>query len=378
MIISVAIGFYSVYHKVASGKDSSHSHDHTSDHEVTEYSREDLQQFRGYLRNLLMHAGVGTALGGVCTIVGEPQNLIIGQQAGWDFVEFAIRMSPVTFPVLICGLITCVLLEKLKWFGYGVQLPTSVHTILNDFDIEESKKRTKLDNVKLIMQGVIAVWLVIGLALHLAPVGLIGLSVIILATSFTGITEEHQIGHAFEEALPFTALLAVFFAVVAVIVDQQLFTPVITWVLTFEGNMQLVMFYLANGLLSMVSDNVFVGTVYITEIQKALTAGTITRDQFDLLAVAINTGTNLPSVATPNGQAAFLFLLTSALAPLVRLSYGRMVIMALPYTVVLTIVGLITIQSGLLERKTADFYEAGIINHHTATDGKPALSLIHI
>ncbi|VTM57135.1 sodium/proton antiporter [Klebsiella pneumoniae] len=48
-----------------------------------------------------------------------------------------------------------------------------------------------------------------------------------------------------------------------------------------------------------------------------------------MLAVAINTGTNLPSVATPNGQAAFLFLLTSALAPLIRLSYGRMVWMAL-------------------------------------------------
>ncbi|CAI1740826.1 Sodium/proton antiporter nhaB [Serratia entomophila] len=63
-----------------------------------------------------------------------------------------------------------------------------------------------------------------------------------------------------------------------------------------------------------------------------------------MLAVAINTGTNLPSVATPNGQAAFLFLLTSALAPLVRLSYGRMVWMALPYTLVLTLVGLLCVQ----------------------------------
>lgn len=365
VIISVAVGFYSVYHKVASGKDANKDHDHTSDNELRDFSREDLQQFRGYLRNLLMHAGVGTALGGVCTIVGEPQNLIIGQQAGWEFVEFAIRMSPVTIPVFFAGMLTCVLLEKFKIAGYGVQLPENVHKVLNDFDIEESKKRNKRDNVKLIMQGVIAVWLVIGLALHLAPVGMIGLSVIILATTFTGVTEEHQIGHAFEEALPFTALLAVFFAVVAVIIDQQLFTPVITWVLTYEGNMQLVMFYLANGLLSMVSDNVFVGTVYITEIQQALSDGVITRDQFDLLAVAINTGTNLPSVATPNGQAAFLFLLTSAIAPLVRLSYGRMVIMALPYTIVLTIVGLIAISSGFLKTKTQDYYDAGIINHHT-------------
>ena len=66
----------------------------------------------------------------------------------------------------------------------------------------------------------------------------------------------------------------------------------------------------------------------------------LTREQFDVLAVAINTGTNIPSVATPNGQAAFLFLLTSALAPLIRLSYGRMVIMALPYTVTMSITGL--------------------------------------
>ncbi len=44
----------------------------------------------------------------------------------------------------------------------------------------------------------------------------------------------------------------------------------------------------------------------------------MSREHFDTLAVAINTGTNLPSVATPNGQAAFLFLLTSSIAPLVR------------------------------------------------------------
>ncbi|MGD9841830.1 MAG: sodium/proton antiporter, partial [Steroidobacteraceae bacterium] len=54
-----------------------------------------------------------------------------------------------------------------------------------------------------------------------------------------------------------------------------------------------------------------------------------------------NAGTNIPSVATPNGQAAFLFLLTSTLAPLIRLSYGRMLWMALPYTIVLTLTGLL-------------------------------------
>ncbi|MFC1520725.1 SLC13 family permease, partial [Pseudomonadota bacterium] len=323
---------------------------------------------RGFLRNLLMHSGVGTALGGVCTMVGEPQNLIIAAQAHWQFGEFFIRMSPVTMPVLIAGVATCFIVEKFKWFGYGAQLPDAVHKILSDYAAYEDANRTTADKMKLVVQALVGIWLVVGLAFHLASVGLIGLSVIILTTAFNGVTDEHAIGKAFEEALPFTALLAVFFAVVGVIIDQHLFAPVIQWALSFEGNAQLVVFYIANGLLSMVSDNVFVGTVYINEVKAALISGQITRDQFDLLAVAINTGTNLPSVATPNGQAAFLFLLTSALAPLVRLSYGRMVWMALPYTIVLSIVGVVTIESGFLTDMTQYFYDSHIIIHHTAKD----------
>ncbi|MCL1123379.1 sodium/proton antiporter NhaB [Shewanella surugensis] len=361
VIITVTVGFYSIYHKVASGKSFTDSHDHTHDAHEHLYE-EELESFRGFLRNLLMHAGVGTALGGVATMVGEPQNLIIAAQANWGFGEFFLRMAPVTMPVLVAGIATCFLVEKFKIFGYGQQLPDAVHKILSEFAAYEDAHRTPHDKMKLIIQVLVGIWLIAGLALHLASVGLIGLSVIILATAFNGITNEHSLGKAFEEALPFTALLAVFFAIVAVIIDQQLFAPVIQWALSFEGNTQLVIFYIANGLLSMVSDNVFVGTVYINEVKTALLDGRINREQFDLLAVAINTGTNLPSVATPNGQAAFLFLLTSAIAPLVRLSYGRMVWMALPYTIVLSIVGILMIQLGVLEHFTQLLYDKQLIS----------------
>ena len=63
--------------------------------------------------------------------------------------------------------------------------------------------------------------------------------------------------------------------------------------------------------------------------------------QGDKLAVATNMGTNIPSVPTPNGQAAFLFLLPSTLAPLIRLSYVQMLKLALPYTIVMTTVALL-------------------------------------
>jgi NhaB family Na+:H+ antiporter len=344
VIITVAAGFYGVYHKVASGKHFHHAdHDTGVDDHVHELHREDLVRFRAFLRSLVMHGVVGTALGGVMTLVGEPQNLLIATTAGWEFVEFFVRMAPVSLPVFVAGLLTCVALEQTQWFGYGARLPVPVREVLEAFDKAETDKRTQRDRAVLIMQGAVAVFLVVALALHLAAVGLVGLAVIVLATAFTGVTEEHRLGHAFNEALPFTALLVVFFAIVAVIHEQHLFQPVVDWVLALPPDVQPATFFMANGILSAISDNVFVATVYISEIDAALEAGIITREQFNLLAIAINTGTNIPSVATPNGQAAFLFLLTSALAPLIRLSYLRMVVMALPYTIVMTAVGLMAV-----------------------------------
>ena len=360
VIISVGIGFYGVYHKVASGNNFDDSTDITNDERIISH-QDTLEQFRAFLRSLMMHAGVGTALGGVMTMVGEPQNLIIAEQAGWGFKEFFFRVLPVSLPVLVCGIITCFIIEKFHLFGYGAKLPRKVWGVLAKFDRTQEQKMTKQERIKLIIQALVGIWLVIGLAFHLAAVGLIGLSVIIFATSLCGVTTEHALGRAFQESLPFTALLVVFFSVVAVIIDQNLFAPIIQFVLAASESAQLMLFYVFNGLLSAISDNVFVGTVYINEAKNALQAGSITREQFDLLAVAINTGTNLPSVATPNGQAAFLFLLTSSLAPLIRLSYGRMVYMALPYTIVLALVGLLSVEF-FLPSFTQWLLQIGIIN----------------
>jgi Na+:H+ antiporter, NhaB family len=345
VLITIGAGFYQVFHRYASGKHYDAEYDVGHDEGVEELHRSDLDAFRAFLRGLMMHAAIGTALGGVMTQVGEPQNLLIAKHADWSFVEFFVRMAPVSVPVLLVGLATCGVLEKLGWFGYGTSLPTSVRQVLAQYDREQTAKRTPREVAVLIVQALAAVILIVALGFHLAEVGIIGLMVMVVATALSGVTEEQRIGKAFEAALPFTALLVVFFAIVAVIHDQHLFEPVVSAVLQMEGRAQTTMFFLANAALSAISDNVFVATIYITEVKAALLEGTITREQFESLAIAINTGTNIPSVATPNGQAAFLFLLTSALAPLIRLSYGRMVWMALPYTVTMTLTGLWAIAS---------------------------------
>ena len=348
VLIGVTIGFYRIYHVVASGGSfSDDSHDYYNNSSIKPLQLDELEDFKAFLRDLVMHGAVGTALGGVCTIVGEPQNLLIATIAGWEFVEFFLRMAPITMPVFVAGILTCFIIEKFSIAGFGNQLPPNIKEIFNDYSVYREENITAKDRAELLVESLVAVFLVIALGLHLAAVGLIGLSVIILLTAFKGITEEHHLGEAFHEALPFTALLAVFFAIVSVIHDQHLFSPVIDYVLSQDPSTQPSLFFVANGFLSAISDNVFVATIYINEVKSAFDSGVISETQFNNLAIAINTGTNIPSVATPNGQAAFLFLLTSSLAPLINLSYLRMVYMALPYTIVLSIVGYIAINAFL-------------------------------
>lgn len=337
VLITVFVALYGVYEKVHSTINA--DYDHNDEKDRQQMGGDTLEEFRAFLRSLVMHGAVGTALGGVCTQVGEPQNLLISEKMGWNFIQFAVEMAHVTVPAVIAGLLTVILLEVTKKFGFGGKLDSGVRQILENYLNEENEKRSKRETYALIVQGISGLLLIAALALHIMQPGLIGLFLLVLTTALTGINEEHRIGHAFEESLPFVSLLCIFFVIVGMIHDLHLFKPVIDWVLTLPLDAQPKAFFLANGILSAISDNVFVATVYINEVKAQFDAGNITREHFDTLAVSINTGTNLPSVATPNGQAAFLFLLTSALAPAIRLGYMQMVWMALPYTVVLTVVG---------------------------------------
>jgi NhaB family Na+:H+ antiporter len=335
VVITVCFGFWQAYHA------------YRSQGEPTDEA--ELAQFRAFLRSLVMHAAVGTAVGGVMTVVGEPQNLLIAESlkrtlastpdlAGhWDFIGFAVRMAPITLPVFGIALGTTMIVERFRLFGYGATLPARVRAVLSQRARQAAAERTPADRLRLWMQGLCAALLVAALAFHVAEVGIIGLFLIVLSGTLTGVADEHRIGERFTESLPFTALLMVFFAIVAVIADQQLFRPVIDRVLALPPGSQVMGFYVANAVLSAISDNVFVATVFVNEVVAAQAAGRLDATQLDRVAVAINIGTNLPSVATPNGQAAFLFLLTSSIAAPIRLGYMKMLVMAFPYAVALTI-----------------------------------------
>ena len=133
VVISVAVAFFAVYHRVASGQRASEDYDPATDRQVPELHRAHLEEFRAFLRSLLMHAAVGTALGGVCTLVGEPQNLLIGHKAGWHFVEFFRQVAPVSMPVLAAGLLTCVLLVMVLGFWLGDALEERLGLVLPSY-----------------------------------------------------------------------------------------------------------------------------------------------------------------------------------------------------------------------------------------------------
>ena len=139
VLISISAGFYGVYHKIHS---SLEDYNENKILDKDELNGETLVQFRSFLRSLIMHGALGTALGGGCTIVGEPQNLLIGERMGWDFAAFFFRMAPITIPVFFCGLVTTAMLELTGWFDFGAKMPPVARKIINEYiDSEDAKRK---------------------------------------------------------------------------------------------------------------------------------------------------------------------------------------------------------------------------------------------
>ena len=327
IIIAACFNFIAIYRRVA------------LELEETEEGRAELDEFFGFWRNIVMHGAVGTILGGMLTIVGEPQNMMIATKVGWDFMDFLRHCFVVSVPVITAGFILCWLLETVKFPGFGYQLPERAYkAIVKNYEA----KFTELSQQSVytyMLQGIITILLFLALVFYVAEAGLIGIALIVVISAFTGRTHEHDFVEAFNNAMPFVLLITVFFAILAVVHDQHLVTPVVQMVFSFGGTAQLLALYFANGALSIVSDNVFIASVFITEVEQAYAQGAFSSEWFAKLAVVVNMGTNVPAVGTPNGHAALLLLLTSALSPIIKLAYFEMVKLALPYTIVMTVTG---------------------------------------
>lgn len=264
--IAVGFNFYAIYHRV-----EGHGR-----HE------EELEEFRGFLRNLIMHGTVGTIIGGAMTMVGEPQNIMIGTKMGWSFMEFIYHCSVVSGPAALAGFAVCFSLEYFKLPGFHYQMPERARElIIKDYD-KKMHEMTAQNVYVYAIQIVSLALLIFALAFHVAEVGLIGIGLIVVVTAFTGLTKEHDLGVAFTNAMPFVLLIVVFFAILGVVHDQRLVEPLARWVFTFEGKSRLIALYFTNGTLSFVSDNVFIATLFINEVENAYAGGIIAQMAGDI------------------------------------------------------------------------------------------------
>ncbi|MDX2225373.1 MAG: hypothetical protein SFV21_21640 [Rhodospirillaceae bacterium] len=338
VLVTVFTGFYEVYYRTLASLGGQGEINLKDESRIPADRAAEMEAFRAFMRSMLMHSAVGAICGGVTTLVGQPENVIVGVAVGWDFATFFDRVAVLSLPAVAAGAVTCLFVERFRLFGYGAPMLPGIYAALEEHAGQLRKEMTVRHEATLIAQAAVCVCLILALAFHVAEVGLIGLAVIVFASAASGVTEEHRIGKAFEAGLPFTALLVVFFVIAGMIHNQHLFEPIIAWVLGLDGLTQLLWLYFTNGALSAISDNVFVATVYIDQIMNAFEQGLITRAELDDLAATVVIGTGIPAMATPNGQAAFLFLLTSSVAALVRLSYVRMMYMTLPYVVVCSVI----------------------------------------
>ncbi len=120
-----------VYHKSASGNNLIDAVDISDDEKLLNNSFEILEKFRAFLRSLMMHAGVGTALGGVMT-VGEPQNCI------WEQAKMELcRFSPYGTRDYSCVYLRITHLflgRKIRYLDTGEKLPDEVWKVLSDLD----------------------------------------------------------------------------------------------------------------------------------------------------------------------------------------------------------------------------------------------------
>jgi NhaB family Na+:H+ antiporter len=124
VLIAVCFNFFAIYHRAAGAYAD----------DPKNQANNEFDEFRGFLRNLIMHSAVGTALGGTLTLVGEPQNLMIGTKMGWSFVEFIEHCGIIAVPVAIGGFILCPLLEIFHFPGFGYQLSEKIRLlIVNDY-----------------------------------------------------------------------------------------------------------------------------------------------------------------------------------------------------------------------------------------------------
>jgi NhaB family Na+:H+ antiporter len=206
---------------------------------------------------LLYISFIGSLIGGTATPIGEPQCYRIAQILG--ITDFGLFFNMVYLIVIGCGLamlFEMMILIKFKVgeFKYEWPDPEKISGILREQSLVMPNREKTSNYIQL---GAFLIF-VVALLLFAAKIEIyiLGLAAFAGMMMLQGKNREHYISHSTGEVINLILVLLALYGIAAALAQQGVILWVVLQILAMPFFMQLLLIFLAAGMISSFSDNV--------------------------------------------------------------------------------------------------------------------------
>ena len=309
------------------------------------FSKEELSSIAGVIRMLIYSGFIGSLIGATASPIGAPQSYRIAEILGiTDFSLFFLTTFTIFTGCGIAMLIELFVLTKFRIGEYSFRWPDSekVSLVLKENSLNLPNREKVSSYIQLCAFFVFVIALLL-FAAHI-NIFLIGMVAFGGMMMLQGKNREHYISHSTGEVINLILVLLALYGIASALAQQGIILWVVLQILALPFFMQLLFIFLAAGMISSFSDNVFVATIMVTALLVALGAGVISIVAFVSLTIAMLAGTTLFSFFLPIGNAGGLCILMHPFCnEEINLGFKKMFLLGLPLIPVMAIVSLITI-----------------------------------
>jgi NhaB family Na+:H+ antiporter len=306
---------------------------------------EKMSSIKGVIRILIYTSFMGSLIGGTSTPIGEPQCYRIAEILG--ITDFGMFFSMIYMISIGCGaamLLEILILIRFRVGEYSSRWPDGelISSILRENALS-MPNREKASNYVQLGAFLIFVFALLLLAAHI-NIFFLGMVAFGGMMMLQGKNREHYISHSTGEVINLILVLLALYGIATALAQQGIILWVVLQILALPFFMQLLLIFIAAGMISSFSDNVFVATIMITALLISLGAGIIDMVSFVSLTIAMLAGTTLFSFFLPIGNAGGLCILMHPFCnEEINLDFKRMFLFGLPLIPVMAITSLVII-----------------------------------
>ncbi|WP_412732519.1 SLC13 family permease [Minisyncoccus archaeiphilus] len=309
------------------------------------FNQEEMTSINGVIRMLIYTAFMGSLIGGTATPIGEPQCYRIAEILGiTDFGQFFMMMYMIFIGCGLALLTEILILTRFRIGEYAFRWPDSekLSSTLKENSLNLPNREKASNYIQL---GAFLVF-VLALLLLAAHINIFFLGMVAFGgmMMLQGKNREHYISHSTGEVINLILVLLALYGIATALAQQGIILWIVLQILALPFFMQLLLIFLAAGMISSFSDNVFVATIMVTALLIALGANVINMTAFVSLTIAMLAGTTLFSFFLPIGNAGGLCILMHPFCnEEIGLDFKKMFLFGLPLIPVMAIVSLIII-----------------------------------